>query len=98
MQVKRFLLHSFEKKGMDDMYTIILPHNSEFLKMKILHDGIYAFYSVANKDTEMRKDNYVILQPEQFIPINSDFIDILDTIVEVQEGQGILLFPIYKLR
>jgi len=101
MRVQRFLLKSFEEKENKPIYTIIVPLGSKFVKAKVLQDGIHLFYETVEIETTSTEfHRYAILNGKESIPANSAFIDILDMIVELPEeqgGQGIIIFPIYKL-
>ena len=97
------MLHSFQgEQKQEDGITV--PEGSEFLVPKILPDGIYVFYSVPEQQSgDTRVDRFSILKPNDSIPdiSKADFIDILDTIVEIEGSngeQGIMIFPIYKFK
>src|SRR3954470_6065049 len=106
--IERYRIRAFEEKETREVYEILVPTGAVFLnKVKILHDGIYAFYSVSEIiDTSTIVDSYKILSPKDHIPDSKHYIlvDILDIIFEVppeqqQEGaeptQGMMLFAVY---
>lgn len=99
MKIERFLLHSFEEKEVQDVYKVTVPQGSNFLAAKIMADGIYVWYTVS--ELEVPKDqveSFSIIRPTMSVPDGGVFIEILDTIIETKEGQGIIIFPLYKLK
>jgi hypothetical protein len=108
-KIEKFQIRSFEDKEHRKEYVIKVPIGASFLnKVKVLHDGIYAFYSVPNIiGVNSNIETFKILQPEETIPENVELVDILDIIFEVPDTatqdnkaeptQGIMLFPIYKV-
>ena len=91
---------SFETDlSQQEISSVTIPEGSNFIKAKILHDGIYLFFEIPGDDESlpMVKESYYILKPKQEVPKNSRFVDLLDTIIETKDGQGMILFPIYKI-
>lgn len=98
-KVERFPLRMFAKVEQQDIETVLVPEGSKFLGAKILHDGIYVWYEVPEIEAPvLHEEAFVIMSQEKSVPENSDFITILDTFFETPQGQGIMIFPIYKLR
>lgn len=89
----------FSETGFKDSYPIVVPEGSKLLAVKILHDGIYAFYAIPEIEVALnQREVFVLMKPNQSIPDNAEFIDVLDTVIETPQGQGIMIFPIYKLK
>lgn len=99
MKIERFLLHSFEEKEVQDVYKVVVPQGSNFLAAKIMADGIYVWYTVSELEVpKNQKERFSIVRPTMSIPDDAVFIEILDTIIETPEGQGIIIFPLFKLK
>lgn len=99
MKVERFPIQMFENTDFKENYPIVVPEGSKLLAVKILHDGIYAFYAIPEIEVALnQKEVFILMKPNQSIPDNADFIDVLDTVIETPKGQGIMIFPIYKLK
>jgi hypothetical protein len=90
MKLQRFKLFGFEESSSEDKtYSIVIPGGSILRKAVIFHDGIYIY-----NGTQIIK--FLIANPKMDIPFNAKFIDILSTIMETKEGQGVIVFPIYQ--
>lgn len=108
MKIQSYQLSSFEEKEIpkDGIHRVTVPEGSNFLKTKVLHDGVYVWYAIPELEVQNTvTENFVIMRPGMSIPDNADFIDIVDTIIEMPPGegetlprQGILVLPIYKLK
>lgn len=114
-RIEKYLIRSFNNtdQAKRTNYSILVPDNSIFLnKVKVLHDGIYGFYSLSEilmASAGTRKDNFAIVTGTDSIPDDGVLIDILDVVFEVpleeqanninaEPTQGIMLFPIFKLK
>lgn len=98
-KVERYLMKSFEDKETAGVSKIVVPQGAVFLKAKVIHDGIYAWYEIPALITPQdQKEEFVILKPEQDIPVDAVFVDVLDVIVDTPQGQGVMIFPIYKIK
>lgn len=105
MKLAKFIVKKFsEEIDHEIVVRVKVPQNSVFYKMKILPDGIYAFYRVIDEyDPNVpfiggRDDKYTIISTGYTIPVNAEFIDILDVLVGQEDGnQATILFPIFKI-
>lgn len=103
MRLKSFKIKDFQ----DDKTTVVVdvPMLSVYRDMKILHDGIYAFFEVPElTSTNTERYTYKLISSNESIPENSKFICILDAIVELDlkenettPRQAVHLVPIYEL-
>lgn len=103
-KIQQYKIYGFNEP-VSPKYNVTVPSNSKFLnKVKVLEDGIYAFYAVYESMGMTRIDRFAVIRPEGDIPVRGDFVDILDVVYQkpFMEGdeepkQGIMLFPVYKL-
>lgn len=106
MKLKKFILKSFQDPNLKDA-AVEAPMGSVFRKAMIFHDGIYAYYEVPDLAIEggsTMVDKFKLLGPNDSIPNDGVFVDVLDMIIELplNQGekipqQGIQTIPIYKL-
>lgn len=111
MKIIRDIIHAFEDNAKDAVRikSIDVPVNSKFLRAKVLHDGIYAFYSMPDEDfatlgqnSPTRNDKFFLGKNDDSYPNNAEYIDILDLQWEIQEGEkkgkvALVLFYLFKL-
>ena len=102
MKLQKFLLKAFDDKAPEPLIHLTVPDGSIFQKAIILHNGINLIYAVPEIQViSTRIDTYVIPEPDQSIPDEAIFVDILDGIFEIPNsggGQGVILFSIYKIK
>ena len=97
MKLERYPLHLFGDQEQKEEINILVPQGSKLVSAKVIHDGIYVWYAVPELEVPQdQKETFIILKPNQSIPENATFVDILDVIVETPQGQGIMIFPVYK--
>ena len=98
MKIQNFPILMFGDMGAnEDTKSLIVPKLSKFLAIKVLHDGIFAWYEIPEVESlDTKTEVFHIVKPGSSVPDNVTFIAILDIIVETPEGQGIMIFPIYK--
>lgn len=97
MKLARYPIQMFEAQKPEEKSAVVVPEGSKFLQAVILPDGIHVFYEVPEiETTDRRTDVFYLLRPDQSIPENCEFVAILDTIINSPQGQGLVLFPIYK--
>lgn len=99
MKLEKFILKKFDDKPPPSLIHIDVPESSTFLKALILHDGIYMLYEIPSMQmTNSRVDTYVLMLPNDNVPDQGEFVDLLGAIMEGQGGaQDVALFPIYKI-
>lgn len=105
-RIEKVLIMPFNDKT-TQINEVEVVQSAKFLeKVKILHDGIYGFYempSILSANDLVRKDKFYVMKPGDLTPDQGRLIDILDVIIEVNDGnqaeptQGVMLFPVYKL-
>lgn len=97
MIIERFLLRSFEEQELKEKIVINVPEGSRFLTGILLHDGVYAVYETPELEVaDTQEEAFAIIKPKQSIPIGARFQILLNVVMETKEGQGVLLFPLYK--
>lgn len=100
MKLQKFLLKNFSDPDIKDIETVSVPYGANFISAKILQDGIYLWYAIPELiyDQEPVVERFTILKGDgSKIPEGAIFIDILSTVVETPEGQGMLICPLYKI-
>jgi hypothetical protein len=89
---------------------IRMPLGSILLAVKLLHDGIYAWWSVSDltipvlklvddstPSTQWEVHEFKIMGSNETIPENFEFVCILDSIVELPDDkQGVMIYPVFK--
>lgn len=98
MKVVKILVKAFASGSPTNIEQVTVPEGSMFLDVSILHDGIYAWYRVPELVTETITERFYFSIPDKDIPDDAKFIRVLDTVIETKEGQGIVAFPIFKLK
>jgi hypothetical protein len=98
MKIEHYPLHLFEDKEIKQVYEITVPLGAVLLDAKVLHDGIYVWFTIPELEThETKIERFIIYRKGINLPDEAVFLTILDTIIESQKGQGILIFPIFKI-
>lgn len=98
MVVKDFLMHSFASAP-TERFDVIVPEGSIFLGAKILNDGVYVWYQMSTLEgLPTRTDSYIMAVNSRELPEGAEFVALLDTIIETPKGQGVVVFPIFKLK
>lgn len=107
-KIERFQIIKFESEVVNSTVGILVPEGSVFLKVAALHDGIYAMYAVPELVTMNREDHlFYVVRPQESIPADARFIDILTVIVEIPQidketgqqvdlQQGVVMYPIFR--
>lgn len=105
MKIKSFKVKSFENDN--KIVSIDVPMLSRYKDMKVFHDGIYAFFEVPDLSIEggnTERYTYKLVGVNESIPENSEFVCLLDAIIELplEAGetiprQAIQIMPIYKI-
>lgn len=102
MKIQRFSLKKFDNKEPPPLIHISIPDGSKFLKIIIVPDGVEAVYEVPEMLIgTTRMDTYTIIKPNQSIPLDTVFVDIVDYLFENENSpgqQGVVIFPIYKIK
>lgn len=110
-KIKNYKLLDFSS-GPRPFLDMSVPLGAILLKVAILHDGIYTWWSESDLTINLStlrvvEDNppvknmeihrFKIMGGNETIPDGFDYVDILTSIVELQDGsQGIMVYPIYK--
>lgn len=106
MVIEKFLIKSFANVALPQ-YDVVVPDGAVFTHVvKVLPDGIYAFYRVHKLISPdfHKKEVFVVLKTGEEIPSNFDLVDILDVVYQrpSQEGsssslqEGVILFHVFK--
>jgi len=107
MKIKNYLLKSHEEEPSDKTLIVFVPEGSLLRRVGILPDGIYLWYEIPEMQMvgANRPDKYIILGANASIPPNGEYIDILEHYIlfplkegETQQQNGLLIYPIYKIK
>lgn len=84
-KIDRFKIKDFHAPAVD-VYEVAVPQGAKFTnKVKILHDGIYAFFIVSEIILTDAVDyvRFKITGGRDPIPDNAELVDILDVVYEI---------------
>lgn len=104
MKIQSFLLKNFMDN--ENKVSVDVPVGSIYRSTKIFHDGIYIFFEVPELIVadKTERHTYKLIGLKESIPNNSQFVTILDIIIEMplEENetvprQQIQVIPIYKI-
>lgn len=80
------------------MYVIPVTKGAKFLGIKVLPDGIYAYYSIENEEElETMAETFYILGDGHEVPKDSLFVEVLDVVGDIQGETRQLILPVFKL-
>lgn len=98
MILQSYLIINFDD-NQRELHTVAVPSESKLLKLKCFTEGIYGFYSIYSTDKEQRHDTFTIVKTGNLIPTDAVFIDVLDTLIEEENGkQYLIAFPIFQIK
>jgi hypothetical protein len=101
MKIEKYiLLHFDDLSKPQDRYQILVPKGAKFLGLKVLHDGIYGWYAIPEiLIEETQTEEFAIILPSKSIPDNTEFVGVLDTMVQVSAtAQGLMVFPVFRFK